>query len=223
MMSGKEKIIEKIQKMAGRYSVYEIFSDWVAICALSIRIQTCVTKEQALKNEQKYIDIAKKYTPDEVVEMAWMMADLAMAYDDGIRDILGEIYMELGLGSKNTGQFFTPFHVSMMVAEMAIPEHVDIEHPYIINEPSCGGGGMIIAAAKVLWSRGLNFQKCMYVTAQDLDWKGVYMTYLQLSMLGIQGKVVQGDALTEPYEQGYPEERVLIMPGEAIVRLWEEG
>lgn len=223
MMSGKEKIIEKIQKMAGRYSVYEIFSDWVAMCALSIRIQTCVTQEQSLKNEQRYIDIAKKYTPAEVVEMAWMMADLAMAYDDGIRDILGEIYMELGLGNRNTGQFFTPFHVSMMVAEMAIPEHVDIDHPYIINEPSCGGGGMIIAAAKVLRSRGLNFQKCMYVTAQDLDWKGVYMTYLQLSLLGIQGKVVQGDALTEPYEQGYPEDRVLIMPGEAIVQLWEEG
>lgn len=223
MMSGKEKIIEKIQKMAGRYSVYEIFSDWVAMCALSIRIQTCVTQEQSLKNEQRYIDIAKKYTPAEVVEMAWMMADLAMAYDDGIRDILGEIYMELGLGNRNTGQFFTPFHVSMMVAEMAIPKHVDIDHPYIINEPSCGGGGMIIAAAKVLRSRGLNFQKCMYVTAQDLDWKGVYMTYLQLSLLGIQGKVVQGDALTEPYEQGYPEDRVLIMPGEAIVQLWEEG
>lgn len=223
MMSGKEKIIEKIQKMAGRYSVYEIFSDWVAMCALSIRIQTCVTQEQAQKNEQRYIDIAKKYTPEEVVEMAWMMADLAMAYEDWIRDILGEIYMELGLGNKNTGQFFTPFHVSMMVAEMAIPEHVDIDHPYIINEPSCGGGGMIIAAAKVLWNRGLNFQKCMYVTAQDLDWKGVYMTYLQLSLLGIQGKVVQGDALTEPYEQGYPEDRVFIMPAEAIVRLWGEG
>ena len=65
-----------------------------------------------------------------------------------------------------------------------------------MHEPSTGGGGIIIAAAKVLKDRGLNYQKCLKVVAQDLDWKGVYMTYVQLSLLGIEATVIQGDSLS---------------------------
>ena len=73
---------------------------------------------------------------------------------------------------------------------------------------------MIIAAACAIRNRGLNYQKCMKVVAQDLDWKSVYMCYLQLSLLGIRAVVVQGNTLREPYERGYPENRVLYTPGE---------
>ena len=74
---------------------------------------------------------------------------------------------------------------------------------------------MIIAAVRVLKDRGLNPQRCMYVTAQDLDWKGVYMTYVQLSLLGIKAVAVQGDTLTEPYnDRNYPPERVLYTPAQ---------
>lgn len=80
---------------------------------------------------------------------------------------------------------------------------------------------MIIAAVRVLKERGVNPQRCMKVVAQDLDWKGVYMTYLQLSILGIKATVVQGDTLTEPYTgKGYPPERVLRTPAEKGVLLW---
>ena len=34
---------------------------------------------------------------------------------------------------------------------------------------------------------------------QDMDLKGVYMTYLQLSLPGIRALVVQGDTLAKPY------------------------
>ena len=82
------------------------------------------------------------------------------------------------------------------------------------NEPSTGGGGMIIAAVKVLKDRGINPQYCMDVVARDLDWKGVYMTYVQLSLLGIKATVVQGDSLGEPFidPRKYSPERVLYTP-----------
>ena len=83
-----------------------------------------------------------------------------------------------------------------------------------IYEPSCGAGGMIIALASVLQRRGINYQRCMRVVAQDLDWRSVYMCYLQLSLLGIRATVVQGDTLKEPYMKGYPEQRILYTPGE---------
>ena len=41
----------------------------------------------------------------------------------------------------------------------------------------------------------LDYQKKMYVVAQDLDWKGVYMCYLQLSLLGIKAVCIQGNTL----------------------------
>ena len=45
--------------------------------------------------------------------------------------------------------------------------------------------------AKTMKRMGLNYQSKMKVVAQDLDWLSVYMTYIQLSLLGINAIVVQ--------------------------------
>jgi len=85
-----------------------------------------------------------------------------------------------------------------------------------VLEPSCGGGAMILAAAKVLWKNGINYQQAMDVVAQDLDWKGVYMCYVQLSLLGISAICVQGNTLTEPYDpHGTPRSHILTTPRKA--------
>ena len=125
-----------------------------------------------------------------------MTGMLTISLENNMEDVLGKIYMQAGLGSKQTGQFFTPFHLSYLTAKIAVPEDANEQNPYMMHEPSTGGGGMIIAAAKVLRDRGLNYQKCLKVVAQDLDWKGVYMTYVQLSLLGIEATVIQGDSLS---------------------------
>lgn len=51
---------------------------------------------------------------------------------------------------------------------------------------------MIIAFAKAMAEQGIDYGKCLKVVAQDLDWKGVYMTFVQVSLLGIDAVVVQG-------------------------------
>lgn len=140
-----------------------------------------------------------------------MLAMLAEELENNMTDVLGQIYMESGMGSKAAGQFFTPYHLSYLCAKISSPEP-DERGIYHINEPSCGGGGMIIAVAQALKKRGIDYQKQMRVVAQDLDWKGVYMCYLQLSLLGINATVVQGDTLCRPYTKGYPPEQVLRTP-----------
>lgn len=35
-------------------------------------------------------------------------------------DVLGEVYMELELGNKWKGQFFTPYHVSQAMASVTL-------------------------------------------------------------------------------------------------------
>lgn len=213
----KKEIVRLILEMSGKYTPYEIFSDWIAACAISIQ-NSCVLFHDGLykKREEQYLGIAGKYSEKELMNFSRMTAELADSMEtEGMTDVLGEIFMETGCGNGRTGQFFTPFHISQLSAEVAFQLHHHEENNVIeINEPSCGAGGMIIACAKILKKRGVNYQRCMKVVAQDLDWKSVYMTYIQLSLLGIRAKVVQGNTLTEPYAAGYEKERVFFTPAE---------
>lgn len=212
-MKHKEKIIKKIKELSGQYSEYEIFSDWVKALALSIANTTSLFQDKIWKDrEAQYMAIVDKHGEKTMKGFCELSGMLTLELERDMSDVLGSVFMDGGLGSKTTGQFFTPFHLSYMCAQCTIPKGISPENPITLNEPSCGGGGMIIAAAKVLKDRGLNYQRCMDVVAQDLDWKGVYMTYVQLSLLGISAAVVQGDTLMEPYTAGYPKERVLYTP-----------
>ena len=211
-MDRKKDIIKCIESISGRYSSYEVFTDWIRCCALAISNSVSFLHNKVWQDrEQAYLDTIKKYTGDEAEKFVEMLYMLCETMDDSVTDVLGEIYMESGMGSKAAGQFFTPYHLSELCVRLLLPEP-DENGIYTMSEPSCGGGGMIIAAAQRLKEKGVDYQRKMDVVAQDLDWKGVYMCYLQLSLLGIKATVVQGDTLTEPYRKGYPPDRVLYTP-----------
>lgn len=197
--------------MSGAQAQYTIFRDWVEAMALSIQNSCVMIRDKTWRErEKRYLEIVNTY-PDKGERFAEMMAWLVEMFEEDITDALGEIYMESGCGNKCTGQFFTPFHVSKMCAQLALENSDD--KIYHVNEPSCGGGGMILASAKVLQDRGINYQKRMRVVAQDLDWIGVYMTYVQLSICGIDAVVVQGDTLCNPFTgRNFPPNRVFRTP-----------
>lgn len=214
-MDYKGEIIKRIENMSGKYSAYEVFTDWIRVCSLSIANGVSLFKTKTWRDrEQMYADTMRRYTSDDAIQFSEMMGLLAMALENKIEDVLGEIYMISGMGSKAVGQFFTPYHISELCAKIAVLEPDD-DGIYRINEPSCGGGGMIIGAAAALKERGVDYQRKMEVVAQDLDWKGVYMCYLQLSLLGISAVCVQGDTLLEPYNNQYVRSRVLYTPRKA--------
>lgn len=159
------------------------------------------------------MDIIQKYEGDERRTLVEMTGLLVVSLEERMGDILGEVYMESGCGNKNTGQFFTPYNVSKMSAALTLKDQDLSRETISLSEPSCGAGGMIIAAADVLRERGVDYQRKLRVVAQDLDWKAVYMCYVQLSFLGIDAIVVQGDTLAEPYTgDGYPRDRVFLTP-----------
>lgn len=216
-MGRKQEIIKTINDMSGRYSGYQIFSDWIQCLALAIQNSCCMIHDKVWQDrEQLYVDTMRKYTEEEKEKIAFLTACLIDTLEEGPDDVLGKIYMEAGIGSKIAGQFFTPFHVSELCARMGAEDFIksfddkmtklrDGMTKLTINEPSCGGGAMIIAVAKILKEEGINYQKVMSVVAQDLDWKGVYMCYVQLSLLGISAICVQGDTLADPYVPGKTE------------------
>ena len=197
----KERIIELLDSFGGQYSKYDLFFDWVTLMALSITNVSDLNKESDLykAREKQYLSIAHKHSGRNMQKFSEMAGCLEIALYEKIEDVLGEVYMKAGCGNKTTGQFFTPFHIQKMLATMQFPsmqEKLDTDGELVMSEPSCGGGGMIIAVASVLKENNINYQRCLKVTAQDLDWKAIYMTYVQLSYLGINAAVIQGDTLS---------------------------
>lgn len=219
-MDRKKDIIKIIEKMSGQYAPYEVFSDWIRCCALMIEnsLHPFFHNKVWEMREKEFTDTMARYPRQHQNRMAEMLAMLAETAEEGMTDILGQIYMEAGMGSKQTGQFFTPFHVAEMTARCGLQDIIKNYNGETIslNEPAAGGGAMMIAAAKVLHDAGIDYQRKMDVVAQDLDWKGVYMTYVQLSLYGIKAIVVQGDTLADPYVPGRTEPyRILRTPAKA--------
>ena len=211
-MNYKKEIAKMIQGISGKYSPFQIFRDWCEMYAIAIQ-NSCILRHDDVwqKREDIYLNIWKKYNDKEHDAFRDMTNMYVEALDEEIGDILGEIFMESGAGNARAGQFFTPFHVSEMVAKLGALELLN-EDKIHLNEPSIGSAGMVIATAKYLHSQGINYQKKLKVVGQDLDWLAVYMSYIQLSLLGIDAILVQGDTLADPYHDGYPKERMMRTP-----------
>ena len=112
--------------------------------------------------------------------------------------------MQLNLGNNATGQYYTPYCVSKMMAEINLAYSIEkLENNEIItfSEPCCGSGGMIIAFAETMKQYNYNYQKMLYVEAIDIDENAFMMCYIQLSLLGIPAKVIQGDTLTLKFKR----------------------
>lgn len=190
------KLIELINKIAVKQSLYTVYSDFIELTALMIS-NACVFSE---KREKQYLNVIAKYG-EEGKLFPLLYLELVEEMNKGFNDVLGSLFMELGLGSKTTGQFFTPYHIAQATARALFnKEQIDKqieERGYIsLCEPSCGGGAMVIAFAEEMHKNGYNYQKQLVVKCNDLDVKGVYMTYVQLSLYGIPAVVNHADSLT---------------------------
>lgn len=188
-MDRTKDIIKKIDSMSGSKSPYNVFTDWIKCTALAIMQSVWFSEDR----EQIYLDIIKDYNGRDFSDMcAW----LSETIECKMTDVLGNLFMQSGWGNKNTGQFFTPYTLSLATADLVMTDLPDNEY-ITLNEPSAGAGGMVIAAAEVVKNSGRNYQKGLRVVAQDLDWNAFYMCYIQLSLYGIDAKVVQGDTLLD--------------------------
>lgn len=197
-----EEIIKIITNMSGKYSSTFIFDDFVKMVAISLSNSTDIIRDMVWKKrENQYKTIISKYTKEEFCNFVKILAILVNLFDERIYDYLGEIYMKCEMGNSRTGQFFTPFHLSELTAKLSIDDIEKLKKTddiITLNEPTCGGGGLILAYLKILKDNNINYQKRVKIVAQDLDFRSVYMTYVQLSLIGARAKVVQGDTLANP-------------------------
>ena len=188
--------------MSGKYAPTLIFDDFVKMVTISLSNSTDIIHNKVWKNrESQYKTIVSKYTKEEFQNLVKILTLLVNLFNERIYDYLGEIYMKCEMGNSRTGQFFTPFHLSELTAKLSIDDIEKLKKTddiITLNEPTCGGGGLILAYLKILKDNNINYQKRVKIVAQDLDFRSVYMTYVQLSLIGARAKVVQGDTLANP-------------------------
>jgi hypothetical protein len=188
--SAKE-FIKLLEGLAYTRSRWQAFTDWAAMAAATLHNAFQFDQEV----EDEYMSIAKRYTREELDTFAQLLALTALGLEEESGDFLGQVFEGALLANERHGQFFTPFSISQLLAGVALPETLPEGRILKLYEPACGAGGMVIAAALVFQERGLNYQRQLYVEAQDIDATCFNMAYIQLSLLGIPATVILGDTL----------------------------
>lgn len=191
----RREFIRLFRETARYHHRHEVFRDFAEMATLAV--QNVFLRSPDL--EKEYLAIAGRYQPDDVNRMTQLLGGLTGALECQPGDFLGQIFMELEIGSDHMGQFFTPYHLSALMARLTAGDVLsELEHkPFItLQEPAVGAGSMVIAFAEVLAEQGINYQDKLFASCMDIDATAAHMCYLQLSLLGIPAEVVIGNTLT---------------------------
>ena len=207
-------ILKKVFDSSGKIGKHELLSATFECGAIAISNQFDYVQRD--RREKQYLSVISRYdkeTQGAIAEIFGDIYSLLIQMTDsniGFGDYLGEIYMQSDTSNSKAGQFFTPYSVSKLNAEMLLDEkmvrdYMENDRILTIGEPACGSGGMILASADVLFNRyGFNTARNLLVECGDLDKRCVHMTYLQLSLAGIPAIIYQRDTLTmKTYDKWY--------------------
>jgi hypothetical protein len=213
-MNDRIKSLSKLLTgLSPRHDTFTVFSDFVAMTATSI--SNAVDRTNSAAREAAYMAIIKRYDRKEDLEVfPRAFAELTLALEDDMSDVLGRVFHELSLQNKWAGQFFTPDHICRLMAGISLTDDLKqtIKDRGFIHasEPCVGSGAMIIALAHAMREAGFNQQQTLHVTAVDVDIRAVHMAYIQLSLLHIPAVIVHGNALTlEEWSHWHTPARVL--------------
>src|SRR5579863_3428380 len=141
--------------------------------------------------------VVRRNAVEDVRAMPELFGITALAMQEGGCDFLGQVVVELF--SQQMGQFFTPYDVSRMMAEMTLDtvDEIIAEQGFVtVQEPACGAGGMIIAAADVIEAKGFDIARQLYVDGTDISLLCFRMAYLQTSLRGIPATIRRGNTLS---------------------------
>jgi hypothetical protein len=190
---------------------YEFFRDWLEISALMSHQIPYHAREIPIdadfeRLEADFMQKNKSIQKGDLEIYKELYAITVVAMESGFGDFLGSIYMSQGFGSSRAGQFFTPYAVSSCIAQMngAGDEYkriIEEKGLITVQDPACGAGGMLIAVAEEVAKQGYHPGSCVRFYGVDIDRDCFNMTYIQLSLLGLQGIITHGNALSlEEYE-----------------------
>jgi type I restriction-modification system DNA methylase subunit len=196
----RKQFIKVFDDLARHRERHDVLADFLEMAFCAIRKKTLPAGAEADAIEERYMAVVRRNKPEDVRQaIPKLFGITALAVQDGGCDFLGQVVVELELPSQHMGQFFTPYDVSRMIAELTLDtvEEIIAEQGFVtVQEPACGAGGMIIAAADVLARKGFDVARQLYVEAIDISPLCFRMSYLQASLRGIPAAIRRGNTLS---------------------------
>lgn len=180
-------IFNQLEQLSQRSSVSRgvAFEDWLTamVCALAAETKeseylTMVDRHKAGKPGRRGVDL-----------MGQMFATLVQAMSECDDDVLGDVFQGAITYGEN-GQYFTPSAVADLLARMTLTDNEIVENnrPRLVNDPCCGTGRMLLAAA--------NVDPSIECVGQDIDSRCAKITAINLGLRGRYGWVLCGNSLT---------------------------
>ncbi|QLL43318.1 type I restriction-modification system subunit M [Sulfitobacter pontiacus] len=128
------------------------------------------------------------------------VAGLPLTFDDSQRDLFGDAYEFLiknyaANAGKSGGEFFTPPHVSRLIAKIAIHGQTTINK---IFDPACGSGSLLLQAKYFLKDHGVEegyFGQEINHTTYNLARMNMFLHNINYDKFNIQ----LGNTLTDPH------------------------
>ena len=192
-LAAKAAFEKLFRRMAPERHRYDVFRDFVTLAACALHNGLW----QEPGREADYLAIIGRYKAADQKAFPQLLAHLVTILDPEPRDMLGPLYMEMEVASRDQGQFFTPPEVSEMMARIQGVDHLLETQPFVtLSEPACGAGGMVLAVVKTLIQAGYDPARTLWVQAWDIDRLAALMAYVQLSLWNVPAEIVVGNTLS---------------------------
>ena len=195
----RKRFIKAFDRLTYHRERHDVLGDFLEMAVCAIRKKTLPPGPEADAIEDQYMAVVKRNKVEDVRAMPELLGIATLAVQEGGCDFLGQVIVELELSNEHMGQFFTPYDVSRMMAEMILGDAGALirEKGFItLAEPASGAGGMIVAAADVIEKQGFDVGRQLYVDATDISPMCFKMTYLQASPRGIPATIRRGNSLS---------------------------
>nr|WP_159465730.1 N-6 DNA methylase [Scandinavium goeteborgense] len=202
----QKAFITLFESTARYHHRHKVFEDFVSCAVAAIHNKICHSDTL----EAEYMRIIKGYEREDLLNMAHLLSHVTLGLAEKPCDFLGSVFMQLELGDKYRGQFFTPWPVAYMMAQMNFTGtgRKLREQPFVtFYEPACGAGCMALSFAAVMEEKGWNPDEHLWVMVVDIDPLAADMAFIQLSLNGIPAQVRTANALTDA-----PPRRILHTP-----------
>ena len=181
----QKEFIKTFQELCYSRSSWQVWADLMAAMSCTLANAVDKTEPRHTAREKEYADCIKRLGGVEKPAKSFAIVVEALERNPN-QDFLGALYMNLELGNHWKGQFFTPYAVCECMSRITINDNLQTlkkQEWITVNDPACGAGATLVAAANVFRSQKVNYQTQVLFTANDIDRVVAQMCYIQLSLM----------------------------------------
>jgi len=163
------------------------------------------------QREEDYLEIAGRYSRDELSEFARAMALLVNEMQEKtFEDCLGPYYTEIAAHSTVSarGEFYTPQALAEVMARLSVDpaEIIEKGRPITVSDPCSGSGGLILSFAKLFAPQAPDQPShvdLIRATLVDVNPIAADMAYINTTLWGIPAQVIWGNTLSLETHSGW--------------------